>query len=70
MIQADANKTSMLKCDLLQTFRAWIRLRLPQEVFNNLVNDCPHLLQLVFSELTTDVDENLQEAVNVIIELI
>lgn len=29
----DTNKTNMLKCALLETFRAWIKLRLPEVVF-------------------------------------
>lgn len=55
----------------METFQAWIKLRLPDEVFRALPTDCPNLLALVFQQLaTSDDDDNLQTAVNVVVELI
>jgi len=56
---------------LLETFLAWIKLRLPDEVFQSLVSLCPNLLALVFQQLSSaEDDDNLQIAVNVVVELI
>jgi hypothetical protein len=56
---------------LLETFLAWIKLRLPDEVFQSLVTLCPNLLALVFQQLSSaEDDDNLQIAVNVVVELI
>jgi hypothetical protein len=41
----------MLKQKLMETFLAWARLKLPEEVFENLVTDDPNLLNLIFAEL-------------------
>ena len=41
----------MLKQKLMETFLAWARLQLPDEVFENLVSDDPNLLNLIFAEL-------------------
>lgn len=56
---------------MLETFLAWIKLRLPDEVFQSLVTLCPNLLALVFQQLSSaEDDDNLQIAVNVVVELI
>lgn len=56
---------------MLETFLAWIKLRLPDEVFQSLVSLCPNLLALVFQQLSSaEDDDNLQIAVNVVVELI
>jgi hypothetical protein len=41
-------KLEKVKEKILQTFRAWIKLSLPTEVFENLVEDNPNLLAFVF----------------------
>ena len=64
-------KQDVLKHALLETFLAWIKLRLPDEVFNSLVPECPHLMALVFQSLgQSDDHDSLQEASNCVIELI
>jgi hypothetical protein len=67
---SDKKKVGQLKCALFETFLAWIKLRLPDPVFQNLVNECPSLMQLIFASLSQEEDDTLQEAVNVVIELI
>ena len=59
-----------LRHRILSTFESWIRLALPDEVFANLVNDCPYLIEMVFEELNSEEEENLTASVNCIIELI
>jgi hypothetical protein len=56
----DVKKASQLKGALMETFLAWIKLRLPDEVFKNLVVECPNLLALVFQQMAdAQDDENL-----------
>ena len=43
---------------------------MPNEVFENLVNDCPNLIEMVFEELNSEEEENLTTAVDCIVELI
>ena len=54
----------------METFDCWIRLALPHEVFGNLVTDCPYLIEMVFTELNSEEEDNLTAAVDCIIELI
>lgn len=55
---------------ILDTFESWIRLKLPEELFENLVNDCPSLVAMVFNALHEEDSEDLTVAVNCMIELI
>lgn len=59
-----------LRSKLVEAFYNWIRLRLPDQVFEGLTNNYPALLQLVFIELENNKDENLENATNCVIELI
>jgi hypothetical protein len=54
----------------VDTFYCWVKLRLPTELFANLVADCPHLLSLVFSELASENVDNLEVATKAICELL
>ena len=55
---------------ILDTFESWIRLALPAEVFENLVQDCPSLVALVFNALHEQDEDDLTTAVNCMLELI
>ena len=55
---------------ILDTFESWIRLNLPEEVFENLVQDCPSLVAMVFNALHEEDSEDLKKAVDCMIELI
>ena len=46
----------------MATFFAWIKLALPEEVFANLFTDSPNLMELIFSELQNDEEDNLEVA--------
>jgi hypothetical protein len=63
-------KLETLKQKIMETFLAWARLKLPEEVFQNLVNDDPNLLELVFTELQSDDTDNLEAASSIIIEFL
>lgn len=54
----------------MQTFASWIKLALPEEILANLANDNPNLMELVFEELQSDQDENLEAATEIVIELV
>lgn len=60
----------MLKQKLMETFLAWARLKLPEEVFENLVTDDPNLLNLIFAELQSDDTDNMEAASSIIIEFL
>jgi len=53
----------------MDTFLAWIRLALPTEVFENLLSENAAMVEMIFEELNSEDDENLQVAVNCIVEL-
>ncbi len=53
----------------MDTFLAWIRLALPTEVFENLLSENPAMVEMIFEELNSEDDDNLQVAVNCIVEL-
>ena len=53
----------------MDTFLAWIRLALPTEVFENLLSENPAIVEMIFDELNSEDDDNLQVAVNCIVEL-
>ena len=55
---------------ILETFESWIRLALPDELFENLIKDCPSLIAMVFNALHEEDSEDLTTAVNCMIELI
>ena len=54
----------------MQTFASWIKLALPEGILANLANDNPNLMELVFEELQSDQDENLEAATEIVIELV
>jgi len=54
----------------METFLAWTRLKLPEEVFENLVADNPNLMELIFAELQSDDTELLEAASTIIIEFL
>ena len=53
----------------MDTFLAWIKLALPTEVFANLLQENSAMIELIFEQLTSDDDENLNVAVKCIVEL-
>lgn len=59
-----------LRFSIIETFYAWIKLKLPDQVFENLVSECQILMELVFQELYSSDEENLTNAVSTIVELI
>jgi hypothetical protein len=63
-------KFENLKEKLLETFLAWIKLSLPEQVFENLVQDNASVLDLVFSALQSDDDDCHDKATEIVIELI
>ena len=66
----DPQKTSLLKTNIIHTFTHWIKLKLPLEVFPQILTSCPNLIDLVFLELSCEEDESLQEAMVCLVELI
>lgn len=54
----------------MATFYSWIKLKLSNEVFLNLPNDYPDLLQMVFGELKSDDLDSLEVASDCIVELL
>ena len=68
--ELESLKMQRLRSKLVDAFYCWIKLRLPDQVFESLTSSCPVLLQLVFAELETNKDENLENATNCVIELI
>lgn len=59
-----------LRSKLVEAFYHWIKLRIPDQVIQNLPQNYPALIQLVFAELENNNDENLENATNCVIELI
>ena len=55
---------------LVEAFYYWIKLKLPDPVYEGLVKNNSELLQLVFQELENNSDENMENATNCVIELI
>ena len=53
----------------MDTFLAWVKLALPNEVFENLLAENGALIELVFAQLNSDDDSNLKVAVDCIVEL-
>lgn len=53
----------------MDTFLAWIRLALPAEVFANLLPENPAMIELIFEQLKSDNEDNLNIAVKCIVEL-
>lgn len=54
---------------MIDAFYNWLKIKLPDEIFANMVQSYPDLIQLVFSELESN-DESLENATNCVIELI
>lgn len=59
-----------MKRYLLDTFFSWIKLRLPDDLFIGLVDDCPNLLRLTYEELNDANFENVEIAAKCIVELL
>lgn len=59
-----------LRSKLVEAFYSWLKIRLPDEIFQSLTTAFPSLIQLVFTELETSKDENLENATSCVIELI
>ena len=59
-----------LRREIILTFTAWIKLRLPDEVFENLATDCPALLSLVFCEISSEESDNFEAASACAVELL
>ena len=53
----------------MDTFLAWIKLALPNEVFANLLNENQAMIELIFEQLKSDDEENLNIAVKCVVEL-
>jgi hypothetical protein len=68
--ELEALKLQRLRSKLVDAFYCWIKLRLPDQVLETLTTNCAALIQLVFAELETNKDENLENATNCVIELI
>jgi hypothetical protein len=68
--EIEALKLQRLRSKLVDAFYCWIKLRLPDQVLETLTTNCASLIQLVFAELETNKDENLENATNCVIELI
>ena len=60
--ELESLKMQRLRSKLVDAFYCWLKLRLPDSVFESLTSNCPSLLQLVFAELETNKDENLENA--------
>jgi hypothetical protein len=59
-----------LRSKLVEAFYCWLKIKLPDEIFQSLTTAFPSLIQLVFTELETSKDENLENATSCVIELI
>ena len=53
----------------MDTFLSWIRLSLPTEVYENMLVENAAMVDLIFQQLTSEDEDNLQVAVNCIVEL-
>ena len=65
----DSSKVTFLENRLMDTFLAWIRLALPNEVFENLLAENGALIELVFAQLSSEDHDNVKVAVDCIVEL-
>ena len=63
-------KLQKMRSKLVEAFYYWIKLKLPDPVYEGLVKNNSELLQLVFQELENNSDENMENATNCVIELI
>lgn len=59
-----------LRSKLVEAFYNWIKLRLPEAVFQTLAQSYQALLELVFQEIENNSDENMEHATSCVIELI
>lgn len=65
----DDYKSQKLKYKLIDAFYHWIKIRLPDQVFANMVENYPEIIKLVFAELEGE-EESLENATNCVCELI
>lgn len=68
--EREALKMQRLRSKLIDAFYNWIKIRLPDQIFESLPTQYPSLLQLVFAELEVSKDENLEIATLCVIELL
>ena len=68
--ELEAYKMQRLRSKLIEAFYFWIKISLPDELFEGLTTNYPALIQLVFTELEQSKDENLENATSCVIELI
>ena len=68
--QSDPNKITFLQNRLMDTFLSWVKLSLPKEVFENMLTDNAAMINLIFEQLTSEDEDNVQVAVNCIVELL
>ena len=54
---------------LMDTFLAWIKLALPVEVWQNLLQECDAMIALVFQQLGGEDEDDVKVAVNCIVDL-
>ena len=67
--QDDPNKVTFLQNRLMDTFLSWVKLSLPTEVYENMLTENVAMVDLIFQQLTSEDEDNLQVAVNCIVEL-
>ena len=65
-INVDQKQENVLKKAIIDTFTAWLKLALPNEVFEALLPENPTLIELVFCEVKSKSDENLSASVSCI----
>ena len=68
-LNVEPAKLTFLQNRLMDTFLAWIRLALPAEVFENIMAENRPVVDLVFEQLASGDDENVQVAANCLVEL-
>jgi hypothetical protein len=60
----------MLKRNITDCFLCWIKLKLPDELFANIVTECPNLMRHVINELANQSSENVELASKAVVELL
>ena len=63
-------KLDQFKKQILDAFYCWIKLRLPREVFLSITTDCANVFPLIFSELSSSNEDNVEVAANCAVELL
>ena len=68
--EVPSTKLDQFKKQILDAFYCWIKLRLPREVFVNITTDCANVFPLIFSELSSSNEANVEVAANCAVELL